>query len=126
MAGSAGPAQTARMNTSIRSFLATAALAATALGAAGSASAHDQYAPVPTWQPPRYAYEHDRPGRWDRDGDGRDVCRAPRWDPSARYMPGDTVRRHGELYTATRLSAHVWNVNSPPEWTPRYWVPARC
>jgi hypothetical protein len=30
------------------------------------------------------------------------------------------------MYVATRLSASVWNVNSPPEWTPNYWRPARC
>ena len=43
-----------------------------------------------------------------------------------RYMPGQVVRRHGNLYIATDVSASVWNVNSPPEWTPNYWVPAVC
>jgi hypothetical protein len=56
----------------------------------------------------------------------RSACRAPRWNPDVRYMPGQAVWRHGTLYLATRLSASVWNVNSPPEWTPTYWVPARC
>jgi hypothetical protein len=36
-------------------------------------------------------------------------------------MPGDQVSRLGATYTATALSASVWNVNSPPEWTPTYW-----
>lgn len=114
------------MNVSIKSIAATAVLAAAGLGAAVSASAHEyapqytrEYAPVQDWQqPPRYAYDG---GRYDRD-----ACRVPRWDPGMRYMPGDTVRRHGELYMARGISARVWNVNSPPEWTPNYWVPARC
>ena len=53
-------------------------------------------------------------------------CRAPAWDPEARYMPGQTVWSNGHLFVATPLSASVWNVNSPPEWTPNYWAPARC
>jgi hypothetical protein len=63
------------------------------------------------------------------DGDARpwqSACRAPRWDPRVRYMPGQVVRRHGELWVARRISARVWNENSPPEWTPRYWAPAEC
>jgi hypothetical protein len=55
-----------------------------------------------------------------------DSCDAARWNFRARYMPGDAVWRHGEMYVATRLSARVWNVNSPPEWTPNYWMPGRC
>lgn len=27
---------------------------------------------------------------------------------------------------AMPVAAAVWNVNSPPEWTPHDWVPARC
>ena len=54
------------------------------------------------------------------------TCGAPRWNPDVRYMPGQVVRRHGNLYIATDVSAAVWNVNSPPEWTPNYWVPAVC
>ena len=37
-------------------------------------------------------------------------------------MPGDTVLRNGTTYVATSLSSSVWNVNSPPEWTPTYWT----
>jgi len=37
-----------------------------------------------------------------------------------------TVRRNGKLYAATDVSASVYNVNSPPEWTPNYWVQVRC
>lgn len=121
------------MNSSIKSLVMTAALAAATLGAVGTANARE-YAPVGPWQPERgYVYSdrgdrynhYDRYDRYDRDG-WRDVCRAPRWDPRTRYMPGDTVRRKGDVYRATRLSARVWNVNSPPEWTPNYWVQVRC
>lgn len=67
----------------------------------------------------RYAYERDHDRDWRR-------CDAPRWDPNQRYFPGQAVRRNGELYVATEASRHVYNVNSPPEWTPNYWAPARC
>ena len=71
--------------------------------------------------PPSYAhdwrYEHER--NWQR-------CRAPAWDSNARYMPGQTVWHNGYRFVATALSASVWNVNSPPEWTPNYWAPAGC
>lgn len=61
------------------------------------------------------------------DGHGWDsACRAPRWNPHVRYMPGQVVRRHGELFVARGISARVWNENSPPEWTPRYWAAAQC
>ena len=53
-------------------------------------------------------------------------CDAPQWDANHLYMPGETVRRKGEVYVATETSRHVYNVNSPPEWTPNYWAPARC
>jgi hypothetical protein len=109
------------MNASVKSIVTAAALAVAGLVTAGAASAHE-YAPVQSWQ---RLYAYGPAPRYD-GGDWRDACRAPRWDPNARYMPGDTVRRHGELYTARGISAHVWNVNSPPEWTPKYWVPARC
>ena len=36
------------------------------------------------------------------------------------------LARNGQVYTATAVSATVWNVNSPPEWTPSYWTPASC
>lgn len=63
--------------------------------------------------------------RYDRR-DERRACRATAWNPNARYWPGQRVWRNGEVYVATGLSASVWNVNSPPEWTPNYWAPARC
>jgi hypothetical protein len=53
-------------------------------------------------------------------------CGALRWHPHVRYMPGEVVRRHGDLWMARRISARVWNENSPPEWTPQYWAPAVC
>lgn len=53
-------------------------------------------------------------------------CSAPRWHPRVRYMPGQVVWRKGELFVARGISARVWNENSPPEWTPRYWTPAVC
>ncbi|NUO73024.1 MAG: hypothetical protein HOQ10_09950 [Frateuria sp.] len=43
-----------------------------------------------------------------------------------RYMGGAKVMRLGQAYTATTLSNSVWNVNSPPEWTPSYWSKATC
>jgi hypothetical protein len=108
------------------------------LGAAASANAHSSvhlsvntpvvaaapvYVAPPVYAtPPAYAHEwrHGQERGW------RSACRAPGWDPYFRYMPGQTVWRSGTLYMATPLSASVWNVNSPPEWTPNYWVPARC
>jgi hypothetical protein len=134
MARSAARAQTAftlkgdAMNTAIKSIVTAAALAAATVGAVGTANARDygeNYAPnghVPIWQQGNYAYGY---GRYDRDAP-RDVCRAPRWNPQTRYMPGDVVHRKGEVYQATRRSERVWNVNSPPEWTPNLWVEVRC
>jgi len=75
----------------------------------------------------QYDGRHDGPypRRRDRDFAARD-CDAPRWDPNVRYLPGQAVWRKGRLYVATDVSASVFNVNSPPEWTPNYWVRARC
>jgi hypothetical protein len=53
-------------------------------------------------------------------------CTAPEWNTTTRYMPGDRVTRLGTLYVAKDISSSVWNVNSPPEWTPSYWAPASC
>ena len=53
-------------------------------------------------------------------------CSAPAWNGTTRYLPGNTVTRNGTLYVATALSASVWNVNSPPEWTPTYWTVTTC
>lgn len=102
------------MNASIKTLITAAAVAAAALSAAGSASAQE-YA----------GGRYDQAARYDRH-EWRNACAATRWNPRARYMPGDVVRRHGEVYMARRVSARVWNVNSPPEWTPNYWAPARC
>ncbi len=63
--------------------------------------------------------------RYDRRAERR-ACAATAWNPNARYWPGQRVWRNGEVYVATGVSASVWNVNSPPEWTPNYWVPAHC
>lgn len=132
------------MNRSILSRVLTPALAAAALGGAAVANAApDVYLsvqlPVRT-AAPVYVYDaapgyggdwRDDDGRWDdrrwddRRHDRR-ACRAARWDPDARYWPGQRVWRKGEVYVATRLSASVWNVNSPPEWTPNYWAPTNC
>lgn len=73
----------------------------------------------------RPAYDEDGWRHEQRRGWGRS-CGAPGWDPQVRYLPGQAVWRDGSLYVATPLSASVWNVNSPPEWTPNYWLPARC
>ena len=72
--------------------------------------------------PPAYAYDSRE---YDATPHHRH-CRAPAWEPNARYMPGDTVARNGELYVARGISSRVYNVNSPPEWTPNYWAPAHC
>lgn len=114
----------------IRSSMTIAALALAGLGSAAPmhASAQPVYVAPPVYQVvpgPRgyaYGYDGDRDDypRWHR------ACRAPVWDPNVRYMPGQAVWREGKLYVATSVSASVWNVNSPPEWTPDYWVPARC
>ena len=66
-------------------------------------------------------------GRYDGGGHGgARACGAPRWHPRVRYMPGQVVWRRGELWIARPISARVWNENSPPEWTPRYWAAAVC
>lgn len=120
------------MNTSIKSIVTAAALAAATLGAVGTANAREYVVQAPAQyeygQQPRYAYgEHYAYGygRYDRDG-RNEACRAPRWNPQTRYMPGDLVHRNGDVYQATRRSARVWNVNSPPEWTPNLWAEVRC
>jgi len=125
-------------------FAATALAVLAALAAASSASAHEAYdAPhqaLPVYrnaQPevrpvPRGVYEtrqrvdvQHAPPRYAQ-ADPAAGCAAARWNPQRRYMPGQLVRRQGTLYVATGVSASVWNVNSPPEWTPSYWVPAVC
>lgn len=105
------------MTRSIKSRIAAAALAIGSLGTVALANAYT------TYDAPN-AYSHG--WRYQRERDWRAGCRAPAWDPNARYMPGQTVWRNGYLFVATRLSASVWNVNSPPEWTPNYWAPAAC
>ncbi|HXD42283.1 MAG TPA: galactose oxidase-like domain-containing protein [Ramlibacter sp.] len=50
----------------------------------------------------------------------------PQWDATIRYMPGNKVTRLGKFYVALPISATVWNVNSPPEWTPSYWAVTTC
>ena len=128
------------MNSSLRSLIAPAAAAFVALATSGVAAAHtDVHASVYLGGPPPVYVAPARPiavqpqvvdaGEWAgarAEMRGSDSCSAPRWNRRARYMPGDAVWRHGQVYVATRLSARVWNVNSPPEWTPKYWVPARC
>lgn len=123
---------------SLSSTMMAAALVFGTLGAA-SANAHTSvqfsvnapavgpapvYVAPPVYAAPAYAHGHEWRREYERGW--RAECRAPRWDPYFRYMPGQTVWRRGVLYMATPLSASVWNVNSPPEWTPNYWVPARC
>ena len=106
-----------------RSMLCALAVAAAAGGASMSASAQSgdyERHYERSYGPPVVAYqsrEHDPHFR---------SCDAQRWDPNHRYMPGETVSRKGEVYIATETSRHVYNVNSPPEWTPNYWAPARC
>ena len=124
------------MRSSFRTIIGGAAVALGVLSAAGAANAgqysdarvyysHAPQVVVPV-APPAYAqYEGHEGRRYGRESQ-RDQCAAPRWNPQQRYMPGETVRRHGEFYMARRISGHVWNVNSPPEWTPNYWRPVQC
>ena len=124
------------MKRSTQSAIAAAMLAIATLGAAATANAATGVYSR-TGQPGRVVYESPRaayvtqPAYGDDWRDGherawRQACGAPAWNPDIRYLPGHAVSRHGALYVATRLSAAVWNVNSPPEWTPNYWAPARC
>jgi hypothetical protein len=133
------------MTTSIRSRIALGLLAIGAVGAAGTASAATAVYAVSGSPAPVYVQWHrDDPSvrredrreyyaqedheRWEHehDRDWRDSCRAPRWNPNVRYMPGQAVWRNGSLYVATDVSSRVYNLNSPPEWTPNYWAPATC
>lgn len=50
----------------------------------------------------------------------------PDWNGTTRYMSGDKVTRLGKYYIALPVSNTVWNVNSPPEWTPTYWALTTC
>ena len=128
------------MNRSMKQGIATTVLALGALGAAAAANAGDLHIAVRVQQPVQVqpvqvpvhqvyqgheGYESPRGYRQQQNWGGSD-CRAPRWDPDVRYMPGQLVRRQGNLYVARRASARVWNVNSPPEWTPQYWAYAEC
>ena len=104
------------------------ALATTALATVAAASAQGVRVERYVYEQPRYyaqgeVHEYYEPGYRH---DGRRECRAPRWDPNQRYMPGQAVWRQGKLYVATDVSASVYNVNSRPEWTPNYWVQVRC
>lgn len=119
------------MYRSIQLKIASAILAAAALGSAAAATPV-QYV---VQAPPQTVYVQDRgiavgepyPGRYERyRRDRRDRCGAARWDPQVRYMPGNLARIHGKVYAATRISARVYNVNSPPDVTPNYWVRVRC
>ena len=123
-----------------RSILTALALGAAAIGSSASAATTafvtvqsqpgyvvreepQYYGPPRYYGPPGYAYESHE---YEHRHDWRADCNAQRWDPNARYMPGQAVRHNGRVYVATETSRHVYNVNSPPEWTPNYWAPARC
>jgi hypothetical protein len=134
------------MTTSIHSKIAMSLVAIGALGAAATASAAPAvYAvsgsPAPVYvqwhrddpyvrrdEDRRDYYAQEDHERWERhhDRDWRESCRAPRWDPYVRYMPGQAVWRNGKLYVATDVSSRVYNENSPPELTPNYWAHATC
>ena len=117
-----------------RTVLCGLALASLAAGASINAFADSYYVPQVVQRAvdqDRYEHRYDRyhdryayEGR-DHDRDWR-RCDAAPWNPNQRYFPGQAVWRKGEVYVATEASRHVYNVNSPPEWTPNYWAPARC
>jgi hypothetical protein len=113
------------MTRALKLAMAAAAIATVAAGASAQSVRVERY----VYEQPRiYAYGETGPGYYEPGwrGERRHDCRAPRWDPNARYMPGQAVWREGKLYVATDVSAKVYNVNSPPEWTPNYWVQVRC
>jgi hypothetical protein len=133
------------MKRSISSKLVMSLLAAAAVGAAATASAAPAVygsfgSPAPVYaqwhrddpsarhEDRREYYAQEDHDRWEHDHDraSRASCRAPRWNPDVRYLPGQAVWRNGSLYVATDVSSQVYNVNSPPEWTPNYWAPATC
>jgi hypothetical protein len=106
------------------------AMAATAVATAAVGASAQVRVERYVYEQPRYYAQGEvgpdyyrEPG-W-RNHDRRD-CRAARWDPNQRYMPGQAVWRNGKLYVATDVSANVYNVNSPPEWTPNYWAQVNC
>lgn len=120
-----------------RTILCSLALASLAAGASVTAFADTRAYVADEYGRPAHQERYERHSDRDHDRnyyayEGRDHdrnwrrCDAARWDPNRRYMPGDAVRRKGEVYVATPASRHVYNVNSPPEWTPNYWAPARC
>ena len=130
------------MNRSMKHRIVTTVLALGALGAGAAANAGDLHVSVRVQQPVQVqpvqmpvhqvyqqgygGYDAPRGYRQQQQNWGGSDCRAPRWDPDVRYMPGQLVRRQGNLYVAKRVSARVWNENSPPEWTPQYWAYAEC
>lgn len=123
-----------------RSLVAASTIVAGAFMAlaCGTASAHDRAAVVvqygqPDYQPaPQIVVQAPMvvaqavPHRRHAHAGAIGGCAAPGWDPRVRYMPGQVVWQGGALWVASGLSAAVWNENSPPEWTPSYWVPAVC
>ena len=126
------------MNKPMKSRIAASLLALGALlaaaGAQASTSVHVSIGvpAAPVAVPVHQVYEvqpaapfhaYDGGHRYERE---QASCGAPRWNGRTRYMPGDVVWRKGDLFVARRVSARVWNVNSPPEWTPQYWSPAVC
>jgi hypothetical protein len=129
------------MNGLMKRKIATTVLALGALGANAAANAGDLHVSMRVRQPVQVqpvhlpvqqvhegyeGYDSPRAYRQQERNRGGSDCRAPRWDPDERYMPGQLVRRQGNLFVARRVSARVWNVNSPPEWTPQYWAYAEC
>src|SRR4051812_38219267 len=105
--------------------LATAALAVASAASAQGVRVERYVYEQPRYEQPRvYAYGETGPEYYEPGyhHNGPRDCRAARWDPNTRYMPGQVVRRQGKLYAATDVSSRVYNVNSPPEWTPNYWV----
>jgi hypothetical protein len=118
------------MNRSVLRTAARGVLVAAALGASTMSGAQmGRYHDVPrVYEPGRIMHgPPDGYGEYSEYDHGRrHDCRAERWDPERRYFPGQAVWRKGRLYVARGVSRSVYNVNSPPEWTPDYWARARC
>src|SRR4051794_15386675 len=127
------PASTTNIRRAASTVLVGGLIALASMGA----SAHDDYGRGGRYEGPVYqsapqivvqvpqVYAHPARVRYAHAG-AVGGCAAPGWDPRVRYMPGQVVWQAGSLWVASGLSASVWNENSPPEWTPSYWIPAAC
>lgn len=108
-----------------------ASLALIAAAAVAACGGGDNYVDLgePTTKPEQIIAPHNVPPGHQADGTALPACpKVSAWDKDRRYKPGDRVSRLGKIYEATPESASGpgWNVNSPPEWTPKWWSVVNC